>query len=49
MRGAEKYAFWKKMTTAPFQFKITLDTDDAVVVDPGKSLNNTKRGKFEDF
>ena len=49
MRGPEKYAFWGKDTTATFQLKIMLDTDDLVSVYSEKVLINTKRGKFEDF
>ena len=34
MRGDEKYTFWNiKKTTAPFQLKLILDTNDAVAVD----------------
>ena len=41
--------FGKRRTTAPFQLKIVLDTDDAVAVDSIYDLNKTKRGNFEDF
>ena len=34
-RWAEEYAFRQKtITTSPFQFKIMLDTDDSVAMDP---------------
>ena len=49
MRGAEKIRILEKNTTAPFQLKIMLDTDDSVDVGSEKYLRKTKRGKFEDF
>ena len=41
--------FGKIKTTAPFQLKITLDTDYSVAVDSQNDLKNTKIGKFEGF
>ena len=49
MRGAENTHLGGKSTTAPFQLKIMLDTDDSVAVDSEKGIRKTKRGKFEDF
>ena len=44
-----KIRILEKMTAAPFQLKITLDTDDAISVDLQNDLNNCKGGKFEYF